>query len=143
MKPILCVFILAFTAYAADEASEKKEIDKFQGTWSVSELTYDGKDQGDYKFNFVFKGSEATIEGNDKVKVDYAKIKIKVDSSATPKILDITVAGGLQKNTVIEGIYEFKDKNLRICARVIGKERPTEFAAPEGSNVVLLVLKRE
>ena len=91
----------------------------------------------------VFKGDEATVEGNDRVKIQYARLTLKFDPSTTPKMLDLTVTDGSQQGAVVEGIYELKGNELRICAKVIGKERPTEFQSPAGSNVVLLVLKRE
>ena len=124
----------------------KAEIDALQGTWVTAALTYNGKDflaDGKRGFNFVFKGEEAAIEGNDAVKKEYAKIKVKLDPAATPKCMDITVTGGGQLNAVIEGIYELKGDQLKICAKVFGNERPLEFSSPEGSSIVLLVLKRE
>jgi uncharacterized protein (TIGR03067 family) len=56
--------------------------------------------------------------------------------------MDITIAAGSQTDATMEGIYELKDDELRICAKVFGKDRPSEFAAPEGSSIVLLTLKR-
>ena len=32
---------------------------------------------------------------------------------------------------------------IKVCAKVIGKERPAEYASPENSRIVLMVLKRE
>jgi uncharacterized protein (TIGR03067 family) len=119
-----------------------KEIEKFQGTWSISELTYNGKDHGKLKFNFVFKGTDAVVEGDEKVKVEYARIKVKLDPTTMPKLCDITVVGGIQKDAVMEEIYEFKGEELRICAKVFGKDRPTEFSSPDGSSIVLMVLKK-
>ena len=127
---------------AGDVTDTKKEIAKFDGTWTVSEITYNGKDHSKLKFNFVFKGDEAVVEGNDQVKVEYARLKIKLDPTTTPKILDLTVGAGVQKDASMEGIYEFKGDELRICIKVFGKDRPTEFASPDGSSVALLVLKR-
>jgi uncharacterized protein (TIGR03067 family) len=128
----------------ADKA--KEDLKKLEGTWKATALTYNGKDflaDGKGGFQFVFNGAEATIQGNDKVKKEYGKIRLKLDPSTTPRTVDITVTDGIQKDAVIEGIYELKDAELRICAKVFGNERPTEFAAPEGSSIVLLVLKRD
>jgi uncharacterized protein (TIGR03067 family) len=91
----------------------------------------------------VFKGDTAIVEGNDKVKKEYAKIRVKLDPSASPKLVDISVAGGTQKGAVIKGIYQLKGDELKVCARVFGNGRPTEFASPAGSSIVLLVLKRQ
>jgi uncharacterized protein (TIGR03067 family) len=122
---------------------EKKEVEKFRGTWTVAELTYNGKDHSKLKFNFVFKGSEVVVEGDEKVKVEYAKLKFKIDTSTTPKIFDMTITDGIQKDAAMEGIYEFKGADeLRICATVFGKDRPAEFSSPDGKSIVLMVLKR-
>lgn len=126
-----------------DAKQDKKEVEKFQGTWTVSELTYNGKDHSKLKFNFVFKGSEVVVEGDEKVKVEYAKLKFKVDKSTTPKLFDMTITDGIQKDAAMEGIYEFKSADeLRICACVLGKDRPAEFSSPDGKSIVLMVLKR-
>src|SRR5262245_16284978 len=154
----LCVLVILAVAVAmtvvamtaADEVSDKaaieRELKKLEGIWNTTALTYNGKDflaNGKSGFNFVFKGNEAAIEGNDAVKKEYAKIRVKLDVTAKPKIMDITVAAGIQKDAVIEGIYELKDDELKICAKVFGNERPTEFSSPDGASIVLLVLKRE
>jgi uncharacterized protein (TIGR03067 family) len=60
-----------------------------------------------------------------------------------PKAIDLVVGEGTQKDAAIEGIYEWKDDELTLCAKVLGKERPTTFASPDGGSVVLLVLKRD
>jgi len=126
-----------------DAADAKKELAKFDGAWNVSEVTYNGKDHSKLKFNFVFKGDEVVVEGDDKVKVEYARLKIKIDPATTPKTFDLTVGAGVQKGADMEGIYEFKGDELRICVRVFGgKDRPTEFKSPDGGSIVLMVLKR-
>src|SRR5262249_28395891 len=110
-------------AYEPSDAV-KGEIKKLQGVWKTAALTYNGKDflaDGKLSINFVFKGDVATIEANDEVKKEYAKIRVKLDPSTTPKIMDMTVLGGVQKDTVIEGIYELKGDELKICAKVFGK----------------------
>jgi uncharacterized protein (TIGR03067 family) len=118
----------------------------FDGAWTTASLTYNGKDfleGGKPRLRFVFKGGEAAIEGSDAVKKEYAKIKVKLDPATIPKSVDITVTGGVQLDAVIEGIYELKKDEIRICAKVFGNERPNEFASPAGSSIVLMVLKRE
>ncbi|HWY87488.1 MAG TPA: TIGR03067 domain-containing protein [Gemmataceae bacterium] len=124
----------------------QKELDAFQGKWVTASLIYNGKDflaNGKRGFHFVFNGAEASIEGDEAVKKEYAKFKVKLDTATTPKCLDITVTGGIQLNATIEGIYELKDDELKICAKVFGNERPTEFASGDGSSIALLILKRE
>jgi uncharacterized protein (TIGR03067 family) len=140
--PLFIFLIISQGSGSAQEA--KKELAKFQGTWNVSQLTYNGKVIEGEKANFklVFKKDKFTVEGNDAVKKEYATIFFKVDTGSMPRLFDMTVLGGVQKGVDIEGIYEFKDEELRICAKVFGKERPTKFESSEGSSVVLLMLKR-
>ena len=140
---LICIFVVTLSLGAGGPAeSEKKEFAKIAGAWSVSELTYDGEVHK-HKFKVVFKGNEGTVEGNDKVTNEYSKIKFKLDPSAKPKAMDITIAAGSQTDATMQGIYELKDDELRICAKVFGAGRPKEFAAPDGSSTVLLVLKKE
>jgi uncharacterized protein (TIGR03067 family) len=145
---ILGAVLLPSAARAEDDnkAAVKKQLTAMQGTWVPTKLVYNGKDMladGKLKFRWVQTGDRVVIEGNDAVKKEYAKLKLKLDLSSNPKLVDLMVDGGTQKGSVIEGIYELKAGQLRVCARVLGKERPTEFASPSGSSVVLMVLKRE
>jgi uncharacterized protein (TIGR03067 family) len=134
--------LVAVLLVGADDAG-KKDQEKLQGTWETTSIEYNGKDlSGDFKLKFVFKGKEASVEGSDEVQKDYAKFNFKLDQGTNPRCIDITIAEGNQKDTDIEGIYELKGDELRICAKVIGKSRPGKFAAPEGENIALLVLKR-
>jgi len=141
----IAVFVLLVGARGSGSAQDaKKEVEKFQGTWNVTQLTYNGKVIEGEKANFklVFKKDRFTVEGNDAVRKEYATISFKLETGTTPKLFDMSVVGGTQKGADIEGIYEFKGEELRICAKVFGKERPAKFESPEGSSVVLLVLKR-
>jgi uncharacterized protein (TIGR03067 family) len=144
---LLTLAVLVAVAGADDpKDAAKKELEQLQGTWTTTALTYNGKDflaDGKAPFRFAIKGEEAVIEGNDRVQKEYAKIRLQIDPAANPRVVDITVTGGVQKDAVVQGIYERKGDELRICARVFGNDRPTEFASPEGSSIVLLVLKRE
>ena len=135
----LATVLVFIGAVTADEA---QELEKLKGTWSVTDLTYNGKDHNTLKFNFVFKGDEVVVEGNDRVKLEYARFKVKLDLTTTPKLFDITVGGGVQKGAAMEGIYELKDNELRICLKVFGKDRPADFKSADGSSNALLVLKR-
>ncbi len=105
-------------------------------------MVYDGEDHSKLLLTLTFKDGEAILEGDDAVKTEYARIKIKLDPAASPKIMDFNIVGGLQKGTVVEGIYEFKANELHICAKVFGNDRPKNFESSAGSNTALLVLKR-
>jgi uncharacterized protein (TIGR03067 family) len=140
LLPVVACLLVA--ASDTDEAA-KKDLDKLRGTWETASLTYNGKDHAaDAKFRFVFKGDQAVVTGNQAIEKEYAKLKFKLDPTTTPRCADITVAGGVQLNAVIEGIYELKGDELRLCLKVFGQDRPLEFASPAGSSIALLVMKR-
>lgn len=124
---------------AADEA---KDLEALKGTWTVADISYNGKDHSALKLTFSFTGNEIVVEGNDQVKLEYARLKIKLDPATSPKIIDFTVGDGVQKGAAMEGIYDLKNNELRMCIKVFGKDRPNDFTAPAGSSTALLVLKR-
>jgi uncharacterized protein (TIGR03067 family) len=64
---------------------------------------------------------------------------IKVDTSKTPKTIDILFP---EKGRDMLGIYEIKGDELHLCASDSGKDRPTEFSAKEGSGWRLATFKR-
>ena len=136
-----CLFVTALLLGAGGADAEKKELARFAGNWDLSSLTYDGEDHK-LKFTIAFKGTEGKVEGNDDIKRQYAKIKFKLDPVAKPAAMDITIADGSQTDATMQAIYELKGDELRICAKVVGAGRPKDFAAPEGSSCVYLILKR-
>jgi uncharacterized protein (TIGR03067 family) len=146
MTPLLLILAGGLLPGVDAKEDAKKIMDQVQGSWTTTSLVFNGRDVSneDYaRLRFVFKGEEAVIEGSDQVKKEYARIGFKFDPSATPHLVDMTVKAGSQKDVVIEGIFEIKGDELKICARVIGNERPTDFTSADNSNVALIVLKRE
>src|SRR5476651_1530841 len=88
---------------------QKKELAKFAGTWTLSECKYDGDDHSKLKLKIVFKGNEGKVEGDASVTDQYGKITFKIDPSANPKTLDLTISSGSQTDVKMPAIYEFKD----------------------------------
>lgn len=124
----------------------KKELDKFQGTWEFVAVEFDGKDLMN-----IFKDAKAVVEA-DKVKLIFPSgtvlaRRFKLGLTTNPKCVDFF---GLDKkgkpdgnNT--EGIYEWKEDNLRLCVSIKDgvKERPLEFTAKPGTGCILYVAKRK
>jgi uncharacterized protein (TIGR03067 family) len=72
-----------------------------------------------------------------------AATTIKVDSSKIPHSIDFTYTAGPQKGRMAKGIYKIEGDDLTICRGLTDQaERPTEFAAPVDSNLLLVVWKR-
>jgi uncharacterized protein (TIGR03067 family) len=143
MKAKVLVVLAAGLLVAAEDTAEKDQ-KKFQGVWESTAIELNGKDltADGVKLTFTIKGNKATIEGNEEAKKDYGGFTFKLDPTTDPKCFDIKVTAGDQKDTDLEGIYEFKGEELKLCVKLGAKERPAKFASPEGQNIALLVLKR-
>jgi uncharacterized protein (TIGR03067 family) len=136
--------VLTAVILVAAEDKGKKDQDKIQGVWETTAVELNGKDLAadGVKLTFTIKGDKATVEGNEEAKRDYSGFTFKLDSTTNPKCIDMKVTAGDQKDTDLEGIYEFKGEELRLCIKLGAKERPAKFASPEGQNIALLTLKR-
>lgn len=145
---LACVCLLAggvvFPALAAEPDALAKDRKASQGEWAVEALEYNGKDLKDkYNISFACKGDVLTVQGDGAVRKEYATLTFTLDPSTTPKCVDLTVAGGVQQDAKLEGIYELKGDELRLCVKVFGNDRPTEFKSPGGASIALLTLKRK
>jgi uncharacterized protein (TIGR03067 family) len=87
----------------------------------------------------VFSGEKMSIFPPDGDGKQALANTFRLDPSQTPKAIDATrVKGG----KMAKG-YELDGDTLKLCLPIrLEKERPTEFAAPEKSEVLLLTLKR-
>jgi uncharacterized protein (TIGR03067 family) len=130
---------------AGDDKDEaiQKERKKYQGTWQVVELEIDGNktaEEDAKKFTVV---NEA--DGKWRIEVDgnvVARGTSKLDPTAKPKAIDLTMTEGESSGKTALAIYELGDDTRKVCLAQPDKERPTEFAAPAGSGHILAVLKR-
>ncbi|MGE3803368.1 MAG: TIGR03067 domain-containing protein [Gemmataceae bacterium] len=140
MNALLTTALLALIA--ADDNAVKKDLKLLEGDWVVTKLEYSGNDITErYPLRFVIKGSEIAIEGDAGVKKEYGRFAIKIDPSTSPRCIDIKVTLGVQKDVTMEGIYDVKKDELRLCVKVLGNDRPTEFK--NGDEIALVTLKRK
>lgn len=140
MKRCLVLFsaVACLAAEPAKEGKARKDQDRLQGTWVFASLEANGRKSADDDL----RNSELVIKGTAMKPVPDnpdLKISFKLDPSTDPRLIDITV-----NERVLEGIYKFDGDDVKICLYTAEgvKQRPTEFAAPEGSNNLLVVLKR-
>ncbi len=113
--------------------------DKLQGTWKVVSLEQGGKKLPEEQLKqislrLVFAGDRVTfkVPGQDQ------EGSYKIDSAQKPKHLDI-----LLNNEKGEGVYLLDGDTLTICAGKPGDPRPKEFVSKQGTEIGIMVLKRE
>jgi uncharacterized protein (TIGR03067 family) len=137
---------LVFFGAALAQDDAKKELKKFQGDWQVISAEEDTKpvpDEVVQNLKLVIKGDRLALKGVENLIQKFGKIKLVVDPSTTPKIIDFKIEAGSEKDSTFEGIYEFKDDRLKICASTVSGNRPSGFETKEASSRILFVLKRE
>jgi uncharacterized protein (TIGR03067 family) len=131
---------LLLAADAPKKDATKKEMAKFQGTWTFVSMEVNGKQQPSEDFNkytVVLKDDQWTVSEGDKIA---AKVTFKPDPTKKPKTIDLV---DVEKKRLIRGIYSFERDTLTVCDRGAEKgDRPTEFGTKPDSGVVLFVLKR-
>ena len=136
---------LATTAFAedADKAQAEKDAKAIIGTWAVTELTVNGNELEAKNFEKIRIINE---EGNLwSFQVDGKEISRGTnvfDTSQTPHLVDFYVTDGEGRDKHFLGIYELKEDTRRLCFVESGSTRPVDFAAPEGSNQMLMTLER-
>ena len=134
----------AILELAADDKSANDAKD-LQGVWQAVDAEGNGEklpaDQVQ-ELKIVFKGDEifaVTPKG------EQPKNKFKLDSSKTPKTIDVIPIDGQDKGTIHAGIYSLKKGRLTLCINIFGKDpalRPTEFKTKANDGVGLITLER-
>ena len=143
---LLCALTLAvpgwINARAEDKPDIERELKKFQGTWTFESSQAGGQElpTGELKgLILTFEGLKHTVKkGDDVIQVGTQKL----DPSKSPKTIDVTIAEGPNKGTVMLGIYEIDGDTLKVCFDPQGKKRPTEFKSAPGSENFVNVHKR-
>ena len=136
-----CFVLFAALLLAADAPKEevKKDLERFQGTWTPTSVEVNGKAIPQDALRgttmtikaekFTIKHGEATVEGT-----------IEIDPSKTPKAYD---AVGKEQGKEVKsiGIYQFDGDTLKVCYTEKG-ERPKEFSSKSGTeqNTVILAV---
>jgi uncharacterized protein (TIGR03067 family) len=93
------------------------------------------------KFRVLIKDDEITYNPDG----ENQKSKFKLDSSKTPKEIDLIPRDGPGKGKLAAGIYSLKKGQLRLCVHNFGgelAERPKEFKTQAGDGLGIIVLER-
>jgi uncharacterized protein (TIGR03067 family) len=122
----------------------KKDLEKLQGTWEVSEMIVNGKlvpKERREGVKVVFSGDKMSLvptKGEEK-----KEFTIKIDPAKTPKTIDTTALDGTYKGQTNPGIYQLDGDTLKLCLpNKTTKDRPKEFASAEDSYLAVMTLKK-
>jgi uncharacterized protein (TIGR03067 family) len=140
-------FIVANVLAAGDDAKEKaikNDRKAMEGTWRAISLEVNGNKsaENDAKKIVVINHADGTwtLKVGDK---EISKGTNKIDPTKKPKTIDFTPTEGEAKGKEFGGIYEQGKKSRKLCFVESGKDRPTEFLSPVGSNRILVIFERE
>lgn len=129
---ITCSMVLAIDIPSTQEAKT------IEGRWRLESVEENGKpvDLGEHRPRWVIKGNSVQYAGDPLA-------ELKLDSSTTPKCIDVNWA---KPKRSYEGIYSLEGDTLKLCINrdTEGtKDRPQDFTTEGKSNLRLLTFKRD
>jgi uncharacterized protein (TIGR03067 family) len=139
------LFAIVIPAAALRGQDPQQDLDKLQGTWTATAVEIDGNagPKGQVEkltVTVTFKGDKMIMAAFDAPNEGYT---VTLDPSQKPKALDMTSLGGKRMGKASLGIYLLDGDELKICVPTEGgKERPSDFKSPEGSDLIVMTLKR-
>jgi uncharacterized protein (TIGR03067 family) len=113
----------------------------FEGTWLPLSAEFAGEKYPDQilkTMKMVLKDENYTVWVGDQIDEGTWKI----DTSKSPKAMDIKGTNGPNKGKTFLTIYDLDKDTLRVCYDLGGKERPTEFATKAKTQLFLVTYKR-
>jgi uncharacterized protein (TIGR03067 family) len=147
-KRVLCVLVaFCFSGLFAGAGSKPVDPSKknLEGTWQAVDGEANGKklpaDQVE-ELQVVITSDKLEIKPDGEGR----KTTFKLNSSGTPKTIDLTPLDGDRKGTIVPGIYSLQDGQLKLCINIWGKDpsqRPTAFQAQEGDGFVFVTFQRK
>jgi uncharacterized protein (TIGR03067 family) len=148
-RPALLVdYVKVTTLQAAEAPGKRGDLRKFQGTWLVMDMEYEGKKES----KDIVKALQVVIK-DDIFALEWMglpnQIRFKVNPAQTPKVIDLIDPKDATRITEW-GIYEWQgDDQLKLCVRAwrpapAASERPKDFDTKKpGSALTMMVLKRK
>jgi uncharacterized protein (TIGR03067 family) len=143
MKSRVAVAVAVALLVAADDPASKNDLEQIRGTWKVDSAQRGGKgvdlsQEQHIPKQFVFGDGKVEIKGADRKRNN----TFKLDATQKPKALTFTSEE--DANRVVAAAYVLDGDTLKLCVDEANiKERPKELASKDGTQLVLVVFKRE
>ena len=137
---------MAFMLIAADRADKvadvPKDLEKLQGTWTVTKMEKAGKEDKDAVGDtFTVTGDKFVIKKKDG-KDAHMEGTLKVDTSKKPATIDMIMKGPDGKEMTMSGLCAIDGDTLKCCMpSEPGKDRPKEISAKD--DTMMVTLKKE
>jgi uncharacterized protein (TIGR03067 family) len=141
-----CVLLaLAVGGVLAPESGDEQatqDSKKLEAAWTATSVLRNSNELPAEQLKdlqIIFRDGSFTFKQGDKT---LATGSFRLDPAKTPQAIDLTTTetDGTKKTTF--AIYELADDLLRICGAQPGEERPSEFAAVDGSGHTLTTFQR-
>lgn len=125
----------------ADDKKNEADLKALVSKWSIEKAELGGKDITDVLkvLKFEIRANGAYTAQHDDQKDEGA---FTVDTSKTPKEMDIKGTGGPNKGKTIKAIYKLDGDALVICYAFDAGDRPTKFESKDGTQHLLTTYKR-
>jgi uncharacterized protein (TIGR03067 family) len=120
---------------------QKKELEKFTGTFKIVSFERDGKKSDDAelkKMKVVQKGADWTFY----LDTDSTQGKDTPFPDKSPKEIDSLYLNGPARDKVVKGIYKIDGEKITFCWAEPGKDRPKDFATKADSGLTLMTLEK-
>jgi uncharacterized protein (TIGR03067 family) len=131
---LIATYIVTCTRKEKPLMSDQEHI---QGTWVLLSAKRNGKatpDEVARHIRLVFDGDKLHTKNRDRV----TEARFRLNPDTKPSEIDLDMDGQIG-----HGIYVLEGDSLKIVHGEVGDARPTEFAAPAGSGLTLLVLRHD
>jgi uncharacterized protein (TIGR03067 family) len=139
----MAAVVLGLATYAAGDDSAKTTQEKLQGKWKMIKAVVNGQEWGPEKtreFHLTIKGNDYEVRAGAQT----FKLTFKLLPNTKPQAIDFTFVEGDNKGGSNQAIIEVEGDTFKMCRhRESGRERPTKFVSPEGSELILTEWERD
>jgi uncharacterized protein (TIGR03067 family) len=133
--------LVAFLLPSVSLGDDKADLAALQGDWKTRSAKRGGKDAPP-----AIQESTMRVEKNTFTLISIRNgkerkepINVKLDSSKTPRQIDLIDKGGKVEN---HGIYKIEGKKFTLCFARAREPRPKTFESKVGSKTYLMVFER-